>query len=481
MCFTSQTVAGRTACENWDSTEASRGVFRRFFVFMLIAVSLCLHIYVVYTIMRQPLDVNRYLGTPRSAIWALHHDTIHRIGPGADLFAIYHAGRALRHGKSPYEKDEGEELSTYFYSFRYLPIVGQTIGRSLIQLSPRTAYVLWICILEGFLSMLIFILRRRTKSRRLRCFSTCVLLLSSPYFLELHMGQFTFIAVSMLSIGMLIQEYPKGKAGLWASILCAMSFASATLLKIFPSVVSPAFIRHRRYWLSLALAVVVILGTAVPYFVLHPYDWVLFYRTNISSTTGGMHAGNYGLMYLIHLVAGQLRLTWFSDHWIGFLSFWRVVALSITGFIVLFSRCRRVIIGSAIMIFAHFLSYAHVWEHHMSGAIAIGLPLLLVVNDKASRSRRKTIMALLVISLLLLALPTPFALFDRDKDPLAWDPAVDWAPYVKGLLALSKVVPTMILYLICATMLVKAGFALPWRGRRVPGEKYNSASGIIRE
>jgi hypothetical protein len=78
----------------------------------------------VVSIASQPLRVNFHLDG-RSLIWGLHYDTVHRAGPGADFFALYHAGIMLEHGESPYASKEVPPVTPEFYPFRYLPIVAE--------------------------------------------------------------------------------------------------------------------------------------------------------------------------------------------------------------------------------------------------------------------------------------------------------------------------------------------------------------------
>jgi len=146
---------------------------------VLVVALLCCHFYVVYTIASQPLDINRHPEAFRSVIWPLHNDTVHRIGPGADFFAVYHAGQALRRGSSPYESSEPARWTPYFHPFRYLPISAQTLGLFFSQLPPRVAYLLWICFLELLLGVLIYTFVRRTRDERLKYFSAGILLVAS--------------------------------------------------------------------------------------------------------------------------------------------------------------------------------------------------------------------------------------------------------------------------------------------------------------
>jgi hypothetical protein len=111
------------------------------------------------------------------------------------------------------------------------------------------------------------------------------------------------------------------------------------------------------------------------------------------------------------------------------------------------------------MLLAHFASYPHVWEHHMSAVIVLGL--LLFVEGAGSRGEA----ALLAACVLLLALPTPFALFDTARDARAWDPTPAWPLWQRYAILLPRAVPALGLYLAGMAHLVRAGFAPPFGAR----------------
>jgi len=41
----------------------------------------------------------------RPVIWPLHNDTIHRVGRGADFYAVYHAAMNLQQGRGATARD----------------------------------------------------------------------------------------------------------------------------------------------------------------------------------------------------------------------------------------------------------------------------------------------------------------------------------------------------------------------------------------
>ena len=139
--------------------------------------------------------------SPRPIIWPLHNDTIHRIGPGADFYAVYHGGMNIRRGVSPYESDY-DGRTPFSYPYRYLPAVA--MGAQLLTLlPPRAAYLLWIGLLEALLGALIFTLYKRVENKSLWLFLTALLLLNSPYFLEIYTGQSTFAAVTLTALAVM--------------------------------------------------------------------------------------------------------------------------------------------------------------------------------------------------------------------------------------------------------------------------------------
>ncbi|HEY0003367.1 MAG TPA: hypothetical protein VGB17_01060, partial [Pyrinomonadaceae bacterium] len=111
----------------------------------LLVISIALHLFVVHSI----------LYGARPVIGSLHNDIVYRIGRGADFFAVYHAGRNLSRGISPYATND-DNLLPYYYPFRYLPIVA-VAGRLLASMPPETAYRVWILMLEGLLAALLVV------------------------------------------------------------------------------------------------------------------------------------------------------------------------------------------------------------------------------------------------------------------------------------------------------------------------------------
>ena len=258
---------------------------------LTLALVVAVHLAIVISIARQPLRVSSAPPAERSVIWPLHHDTVHRAGPGGDFFAIYHAGIKSARGESPYDNKENPRVTPEFFPFRYLPVVAQTVGRAVITVPPQTAHIAWMVVLELFLVGCALLLWRDLKSLEWRVAVIAPLLLSSPYFLELHMGQFTFATSALLATGLLCldRSSKKSLAGGTAA------FAAAVLLKVFPLVAGAALLRYRRGFVAGAIAALLVVGVSLPYFLGHEADWRSFATTNFGNTkTEGFHGGNYG-------------------------------------------------------------------------------------------------------------------------------------------------------------------------------------------
>jgi hypothetical protein len=378
--------------------------------------------------------------SPRPIIWPLHNDTIHRIGPGADFYAVYHGGVNIRRGVSPYESDY-DGRTPFSYPYRYLPAVA--LGAQVLTLlPPRVAYFLWIGLLEALLGFLIFTLYKRVENKSLWLFLTALLLLNSPYFLEIYTGQSTFAAVTLTALAVM------GSGGV-------VMYSLAVLLKVFPLVTLPALVKERRYWPQAMTAVALVLLTSVVYFSIYPRDLKAFLGANVASPFGH-DSGNFGLLRLIDLVVFDLHVSPLIAHWNVLITVFSLLVLSAVTLIVWLSKSRDMVLGACALLLAHFVTYQHVWEHHMSGVVVIGC-LLMTIKGEMRRWN-----PIVLTCLLLLALPTPYVLFDTARDSSIWDPAGSWPHYASYLVILPKVIPTLGLFVLCLTKLLQAGLVYPW-------------------
>jgi hypothetical protein len=415
---------------------------------------------VVWTIAAQPLDVNRRPAAQRSPVWFLYNDTVHRDGPGADFFALYNAAQALQRDASLYQATL-EARTPYCCLFRYLPIVAQSLGQFFLRFAPLTAFRLWVVATEIMLGCLLLLWGRGTRGW-LRYFGLLSLLLSGPFFLEVYMGQFTFATVALLSISLGLSAPAARSARPWSTVLKSLTYAGAVLLKVFPLVAVVALVRKKASWLPLSVALVAVTALTTPYFAARPEEVRLFLGANLA-TSEGLDSGNFGVTYGLYLLLSDLRLNLVLHDWTTALMLWRFGVLGLTALLVLVSRKDQVGFGAVALILAHFVSYTHVWEHHVSAIIVMGLWLLQMLDQEDPSN--KPLRYCLVACVVALILPTPFALFDTLKNPGVWDPFDGQARSVRYWVLLPKALPTAMLYLICVARLLQAGFTWPWHWR----------------
>jgi hypothetical protein len=430
---------------------SDRRTWRTWAVCAMLTLAAALHLWLVISIARQPLDVQRE-SPDRSAVWGLFNDTMFRVGPGADFFAVYRAGLQSNAG-SPYHERWGVGNDPpYAYPYRYLPVVAHTLGRWSNQSTPRAAYLTWLCVLEltlaGFIGLFWWWARGSPETR---IAGTFLLLISTPFLLELHMGQFTFLSCVLTCSALVLLEEWRGRGG---AISALPLLTVAALLKVYPLVVAPALIRHRH---SRSVAVGAALALFVPaawYFNAHPSDWTTFRDVNLAELSTDYQTGNFGLVYAAWVVPKELGYEWSENLYRVVMRLWQVGLLGATAMLVLLSP-RRLVVGGATLLCAYFLTYHHVWEHHYSAAMPLGLLVLAgsIRCDASDRSggldSNQIAVAIGWIALVLIALPTPFALWHAD-DP-SWQ---SWPGHRRGLLSLSKSLPLLAIFVLGVVQLL---------------------------
>ena len=378
---------------------------------VVLLLALALHAVVVLSI----------VDSPRPLIWPLHNDTIHRLGPAADFYAVYHAGVNTRRGVSPYANN-ADGVTPPYYPFRYFP--GLAFAAQAFTLaSPPHTFVVWIGIVEALLAWLIVALRARMARKLEWALLASALLVSSPYFLELYMGQFTFAAVACCAIA-LLTDRP------WL-------FAAGAVLKAFPVVALPAFLRRPLKRRVVIYTVAAVAAATVPFFLLRAPDFGRFVAVNLNPG-GALDSGNCSSLMLLYLAATDLHVRLLVEHWSSTVAVMRVVVVAGCALLVVLKNPPPTV-GASALLLAHFATYQHIWEHSVSGVVVIGA-LLLALADPSPRDRW-----FLWACLVVCALPTPFAIFDA-KDPTIGNPATSWPRYGWYLIVLPKVVPTLGLF-----------------------------------
>ena len=403
------------------------------------------HAAVVGSVLAQPLDVRSAALERRAWVFGLYNDAVHRIGPAGDFFAIYRAGVQVRAGRSAFAGAEDPRNPPYGYAYRYLPAVAQTLGRALTLLPPRAAWVAWGLACEALLAAFLALWLRSVSEPRERAAGAIVLLASTPYFLELHMGQFTFATCALACSALLLFERGRGRA---AQAAASLLLAAGALLKLVPLVVLPALRRPRAARLGWAFAALLVAGTLAWHALCAPGDLARLRAANVDELSPGSQRGNFGMLYTLTAAAREAGVEWTRARFAPFARGWQALVLGATALLAWLAPARALALGGAALLTAFFLAYQHLWEHHYSGALLAGL---LVARGVAASGGGRSSRALAWLALAALALPTPFAWLAGRGDP-TWQ---SWPGWQQWAVPLAKSGPLFLLWVLALAGLAR--------------------------
>jgi len=397
----------------------------------IVVAATALHAWVCWTIVRQPLDPHVPPLTPRTPVWRLYFDAVESPGPGADFFAVYHAGIQASRGETPYGRVESPQVTPYFYIFRYHPVVAATLGRVLISWRPALAYRLWVLLVEGtFLALLVAVARHRLPPW-VKVGALTAMLVQFPYFLELHMGQFTFVAAAVTALT--VMGLHRGSRTAAAAALAGVPLAAVSVLKQFPLFAVAGLVATRRGRIA-ALSTGLVTAAVLSPLVTDLTALREYALLNLVDDTVHLYPGNFSVMYQV-----------FATSVFGGVPFHQktVAIVSIAGSLLVIALCAIALVRSGTrdirrtsgtLMAAFFLGYFRVWEHHFTAVLVGGLLVLVSLTAEEYKGERGTL-GLLLFGLALLAAPSPFALLPAD--PRSWGPAAHY------LLAWPKIMGTL--------------------------------------
>ncbi len=368
------------------------------------------------------------------------NDTYNRPGPGADFFAVYHAGRQVLTGRDPYRASEQPRITPDFAPFRYTPGVAFTFGAAIANVKPWLAYWGWVIVLEALFWVSLLLLRRRFDDVKIANLVTAAWLIFTPFYVELWMGQFTFAVASMVFIALLAWRSGRNKlaAGLWAA---------AVTMKIFPLVLVPMLVRQRRY---LALLVGLAgLALSLLWFAWHPDAWEIFWRLNFTELDlASFHAGNFGLQAFLYDVIAWLGRPLSPGEW-------RPIATLLSAALVLVTTLAMVRrsdadarISVAMGLLLLVLLSKHVWEHHY----VVALPALTLLAWTWQRQPRRLLG--LAAAYLLICMPSPLALWQSGAP--AWYPEREWTPLMRAAYHAPKPLTALAVFGYCVRIQLRA-------------------------
>jgi len=343
---------------------------------------------------------------------------------GFDFFGLYKGGLDLLRGESIYQEARYEQTETvftdeavpYYCPFIYPPIVSYFILPFAIALSPFKAFVVWTLLQELLLLWCIRISRSLFKWGWQRSVVTAMWLCFGPYYLLLYIGQTSFIIAACLLILAACYVAEWKKAGDWAWVV-------SVALKLLTLIAAPILLRFKRYRTVIIAVGVVILASA-PYFAFRPDD-AGFFAYLVKSRTVTPYGGDLShsevTYYLFGREAGEVVSKVFM---------WAVILLSLG--LTFLPKKVRFVDGLSLWMCTYFLAYIRVWEHHYVMIVPV---LVLLFYSTESK--------FVLVTFVLLALPTPFFLFGG-----SWSLAQSLVHH------LFKLVPVAMLYVFTARTII---------------------------
>lgn len=405
------------------------------------AILLALHLVLVWLMVSRSLD-------------PLFNDTRHRLGPGTDFATYYEAGREWNAGRTVFGDGPA-------FGYRYHPLLAMTVGATLARIPFTPAYVAWMILFEILLLADLVVFHRIMGATRRFAGLVVLLLLFSPYYLELYMGNASFLAASLLLLAWFADR--RGQRTVFVAL-----FAASILVKPIGLVLLPLLLVHRRFG-EAALIAGIVAVLAVPYFVSRPDDLGMVFAVNTLGRSPGwlVHAGNQGL----HGFFGTLLTRWSGIPTGSLASYGQLpgaargllavlpLGLALVSLRTSWLTRDRIEVGIFMWSCVYLMGYHDVWEHSHA-MLVLGLGLLWTVDFVPRR--------ILVPCSIGLAAPTAFALYDVPLPPGPYDPEHQWSAAVSLLHHATKPAWLLALYLACvwqAERARRAGRAGPGAGR----------------
>lgn len=396
-------------------------------------------------------------------------DSTHRLGKGADFYAVYQAGQNVQDGVSVYEWNRDSSIVPYWYPYRYAPPLAQTFGVLVTNLAPVTAYHLWVAVLEGLLLLNLGLTWRMFGDRSRALVAMSLWLLFSPYYLEIYLGQFSFVMATLM-FWMIHWWEAEAEAGLSRRRrLGDAAWITSLLVKANSALIAPALLKAGR-WRLVVVAAVVVGAISLPYFLAAPGSFEIYARNVTDGLEAGSLPGNLGLPALVATSllrfggswpSGQVDLLDLAPALTDTIRLPLTILSMVVGLstLVLTIRTDRRYVPELILAWTlvHFLVYKHVWEHHYVMAIPVFVLLYRRLGSGSDRIRVAS--PLFWTAFWFMALPTPFVLIDVASAPV--DPLSEWTTPAALAFHAGKPLAALALYLALFTAL--------WRsGRRAP-------------
>ena len=355
-------------------------------------------------------------------------------GQGSDFFAFYQAGRYVLDGEDIYRRpmEDPERVVPYGYFYRYLPFVAYTLGVASNALSPWAAYWSWIAIVELILALTILATRRLVDDTTLFGYLAAMWLMFTPFYIEQYMGQLTFVMSALIFVFALARARGRLAAFDWSWIL-------SVLIKHVTILYVPILVRTRRMR-PIVLAVLLLVASTVPYFLLRPADTGQFGHDNFSFNLYP-YAGNLGALALVMVLkdhffpAASQPLVHAGPLMLSITRLLLLAVMAVPTLWALWTTFRRrpfdFVESLGLWTMVYFFVFREVWEYHY----VLLLPVLVLFYAK-TRAR------VLWVIYGLLAAPTLFVLYDVPGD----SPEASWTAFEHVLNHSFKIVPLVWLF-----------------------------------
>jgi hypothetical protein len=382
-----------------------------------------------------------------SSLWwgqldPLFHDA-DRYPRGIDFYSVYQAGDALLQGRSIYDFPVPAGVVPYAFPYRYLPFVAYALALPLNALPPERAYWAWVVAIEAMVAGNAWLTYRLAPDARWGWIAAAMWYASTPLYLEIYMGQWSLLMATLL---FLTAAALAGKER-W---MAAPAWAVSLVIKTISVLLTPVLVRMREAR-ALAAGAVALVALNAPYFLLRPGDGRKFWDANFrdywttpESRLISTSTGNLGL-------TGFVRSVWLAlderaadtPTWLGLLVVAGVLGVSL---LATFRGRAGAEVLVALWLAAYFLVYSDVWEHHY----VMLLPALALLV-----ARRPEVRLVAIVVFVLVALPTPYWLFERalsnrPPDARLLAPELYWPEWARVVYHGAKAAPTLALWGVLA-------------------------------
>jgi len=355
-----------------------------------------------------------------------YNDAQYRSGQGTDFYALYLAGNNFLFKQDIHDASNPRNAVPVAPGFRYLPFSAYTVGALLNFFPPKLAYWFWVTFLEFLLFLCVYLTFEISRDREQFYLLAAMWLVFTPYYLELLMGQFSFVQSSLI-VGM-IYGLHKGKETTFDTC-----WIVSVLWKINTFLLLPLIIRLKKVRVVILCALAIYL-TSIPYYFYFPSALKTFQQANFDYYYWTLHPGHFGFFAFLFVVTQKLSL---APNSLLKIIIYPGIPITILAVSVLVTFMLKEFDPIDIVCFwvtTYFLIYKEVWEHQY----VMLLPVFIVLYWKYS-SR------FILLLYFLVAVFSPLILIDPND--LALVKTGSWSVFVSLLYYGSKSLPTFILYI----------------------------------